>query len=298
LRRVRDGAGLVLIHPTTGIPAPGEPQVTPPLNIHAPDFTVAPDGKLWEVSPLIDCLSDRLNSHGELEVPPSAVTGGSWKAVAESPITDNVPFSSFPGEYLKHYKYRLGPDSKVLVEGPNGEPIVATKMYGKGRVVALGYMNHGLSPEIDWSSLGKQDNHWWEYFYSLLGKSILWAGGVEPQIKLLPLRVRDSGHGVGKIEVAIENRAKVNSADLSITLLNQWGDEEGNVNKAVRLKPGRNRIVLDPPGPPPQAAMTLMSSFPLAASTTPGALYHLLSLSRTKLFLFQRTKSFTRWETG
>lgn len=248
LKRVRDGAGLVLIHPTTGIPAPGEPAVTPPLNIHAPDFAVAPGGKLWEVSPLVDCLSDRLNSHGELEILPGAVTSGAWKAVAQSFVTDNVPFESFPGEYLKHYKYRLGPDSKLLVAGPNGEPIVATKMYGKGRVVALGYVNHGLSPDINWDFLGKQNDHWWEYFYSLLGRSIIWAGGEEPQISLLPLRVQDSGRGARKIEIALENRAKVSSAELSVKMSNQWGDDGGSVNKAVHLKRGRNRIVMDLPG--------------------------------------------------
>jgi len=138
LKRVQEGAGLVLIHPTTGIPAPGQPPVEQAMNIHAPEVAVAPGGRLWEVSPLIDCLSDQLDGSGHLHVLPDAVAGGAWKAVAESSITDNVPFDSFPAEDLKHYKYRLGPDARLLVEGPEGEPIVATKMFGKGRVVALG----------------------------------------------------------------------------------------------------------------------------------------------------------------
>ena len=248
LKRVREGTGLVLIHPTTGIPAPGEPKVTPPLNIHAPDFAVAPGGKLWEVSPLIDCLSDRLDSHGQLQVVPAAITSGPWKALAQSFITDNVPFDSFPADYLKHYKYRLGPGSKLLVAGPDGEPIVATKTYGKGRVVALGYLNHGLSPDIDWSFLGKQNDHWWEYFYSLLGRSILWASGQEPQIDLLPLRVENSRHGERKLAVEFENRTAVRQAEISVELVNQWGDGEGSLNTTVRLKRGRNRIALDLPG--------------------------------------------------
>jgi Beta-galactosidase trimerisation domain/Beta-galactosidase len=248
LKRVRDGAGLVLVHPTTGIPAPGEPRVAPPLNIHAPDFAVAPNGKLWEVSPLIECLSDRLDNHGQLQVLPNAVTGGAWKAVAHSFITDNVPFDSFPADDLKHYKYRLGPDSKLLVEGPEGEPIVATKAYGKGRVVALGYVNHGLSPDIDWNFLGKQDDHWWEYFYSLLGRSIIWAAGQEPQINLFPLRVENSNPGEGKLAVSLENRAALRAAEVSVKIVNQWRDDEGIATRPVRLKRGRNRIVLDLPG--------------------------------------------------
>ncbi|HUX09107.1 MAG TPA: alpha-amylase family protein, partial [Terriglobia bacterium] len=248
LKRVREGAGLVLIHPTTGIPAPGEPQATPPLNIHAPDFAVAPGGKLWEISPLIDCLSDQLDSHGQLQVLPKAVAAGAWKAVAQSYVTDNVPFASFPADFLKHYKYRLGPDSKLLVEGPDGEPIVATKTYGKGRVVALGYVNHGLSPDIDWKFLGKSNDHWWEYFYSLLGRSVIWAAGREPRIQLLPLRVEASSGGSNRLAVSVENHAPVNSAELSVKLVNEWGDSEGSVTKTVRLKRGRNKILLGLPG--------------------------------------------------
>lgn len=248
LRRVREGAGLVLIHPTTGIPAPGTPKVSPPLNIHAPSFAVAPGGKLWDVSPLIDCLSDWLDSHGQLRVLPRAITDGAWKPATRSFITDNIPFDSFPAHYLKHYKYRLGPDSKLLVEGPEGEPIVATKMYGKGRVVALGYANHGLSPKISWDFLGKQNDHWWEYFYSLLGRSIIWAARKEPPINLLPLRVTVSGHGSEKLFVTVENHSRIRSAQLAIRLLNEWGDKEGSFTKTVRLKHGRKQIALNCPG--------------------------------------------------
>jgi hypothetical protein len=248
LKRVQEGAGLVLIHPTTGIPAPGEPPVTQPLNIHAPDVAVAPGGKLWEVSPLVDCLSDQLDSSGHLHVLPRAVTGGAWKAVTESFVTDNVPFESFPATDLKHYKYRLGPEAKLLVQGPDSEPIVATKMYGKGRVVALGYVNHGLSPDIDWNFLGKQDDHWWEYFYSLLGRSIMWAGGQDPEVNLLPLRVENRAGGGETLAVAFENSAPIRAGELSVKLINQWGSEQGSITKSVKLKRGRNRIVLDVPG--------------------------------------------------
>jgi Beta-galactosidase trimerisation domain/Beta-galactosidase len=248
LKRVREGAGLVLIHPTTGIPAPGEPKVTQPLNIHAPEIAVTPGGALWQVSPLVDCLSDRLDGYGHLNILPEAVTGGAWKAVAQGFITDNVPFDSFPADYLKHYKYRLGPDSKLLIAGPAGEPIVAIKSYGKGRVVALGYVNHGLSPKIDWKFLGKQNDRWWEYFDSLLGRSIIWAAGKEPQITLLPMRVVNQDYGHEKLAVQLVNHTPVKSAEFSVRLANQWGDEGRFVTKPVRLKHGRNRFDLDVPG--------------------------------------------------
>ncbi len=247
LKRVREGTGLVLIHPTTGIPAPGEPKVNPSLNIHAPDLAVAPGGKLWEVSPLIDGLSDQLDGSGKLHVLPRAVTTGEWQNARQSFITNNVPFATFPGDYLKHYKYHLGPDSELLVKGPEGEPIVATRMYGKGRVVALGYVNHGLSPDIDWEFLGKKNDHWWEYFYSLLGRSIMWAGGQQQQINLLPMQVEVPNHGARKLVVTVENLTKIKSAELSVKLVSQWGDDEGHVTRDVRLKRGRNRIAITLP---------------------------------------------------
>jgi hypothetical protein len=247
LKRVRAGTGLVLIHPTTGIPAPGEPKVNPPMNIHAPDFAVAPGGKLWEVSPLIDCLSDQLDSQAKLHVLPQAVATGEWQDARPGFITNNVPFDTFPGDDLKHYKYHLGPDSTLLVTGAGGEPIVATKMYGKGRVVALGYVNHGLSPDIDWNFLGKENDHWWEYFYSLLGRSIMWAGGEQPQINLLPMQLEVPHHGARRLSVTLENNAKIKSAELSVKLVSQWDDDEGNITRKVHLRRGRNRIAIKLP---------------------------------------------------
>ncbi|MGH9432566.1 MAG: hypothetical protein ACRD3T_13575, partial [Terriglobia bacterium] len=244
LKRVEEGAGLVLIHPTTGIPAPDDPKTTRPMNDFAPDYAVSPGGKLWEVSPLVDVLSDRLDDHGYLQVRPDAVTAGPWKSVHQSFITDNVPFDSFPADYLKHYTYHAGKDSTVLVEGANGEPIVATKMYGKGRVVALGYLNHGLSPVIGWKFLGKQNDHWWEYFYSLLDRSVIWAAHREPRMTLLPMRMESGKKRGERVLVALRNSASVRSAELTADVIDEWGDREGTVTREIKIKKGLNRATL------------------------------------------------------
>lgn len=249
LRRVQEGAGLVLIHPTTGIPAPDDPKTTRPLNDFAPDYAVSPGGKLWELSPLVDVLSDRLDNHGFLQVRPDAIAPGAWRVVHPGFITDNVPFAAFPADYLKHYKYRLGRDSTALVVGPGGEPIVATKMYGKGRVVALGYLNHGLSPVIDWSFLGRQDDHWWEYFYSMLGRSIIWAAQREPRMVLLPMTVRAPArvHAREALRLRLRNSTRLRSADLSVNVVNEWGEREGTITKRVKLRKGLNGTSLELP---------------------------------------------------
>lgn len=247
LTRVKNGAGLVLIHPTTGIPAPDDPKTTRPMNDFAPDYSVSRGGKLWEVSPLVGVLSDRLDDHGFLEARSDAVTTGAWRAASPSFITNNVPFASFPTDYLKHYKYQLGKNSTALVVGPDGEPIVATKAYGKGRVAALGYLNHGLSPEIDWSFLGNRNDHWWEYFYSLLGRSIIWAAHREPPTTLLPMKAERAGNSVAQVSVSVKSSRRYRDTLLTANIVNQWGDQEGKVAKTIRIKKGVSRTTLELP---------------------------------------------------
>jgi hypothetical protein len=101
-KRVEQGAGLVLIHPTTGLPAPDDPPSERPLNNFAPDYSVAPDGELWDQSPLVDVLSDRLDNSGFRQIRPDAVTAGAWSNVAVHYITCNVPLETFPAADLKH----------------------------------------------------------------------------------------------------------------------------------------------------------------------------------------------------
>jgi hypothetical protein len=227
LKRVEQGTGLVLIHPTTGLPAPDDPKVEGPLNNFAQSREVAPGEELWKLSPLVGVLSDRLNARGFREVRPDAITTGPWKSVSSHFVSTNIPLESFPDDYLKHYRYRLGPDSTALVTGANGEPIVATKMFGKGRVVALGYLNTGLSPTIDWKILGQHDNRWWEYLYSLLCRSILWAARHEPAMTLGKMTLETLNAEGGRI-VVFDVRSPSLHKDVWVVaeIRNEWGFSE------------------------------------------------------------------------
>jgi hypothetical protein len=257
-KRVEQGAGLVLIHPTTGIPAPDDPQVTGPMNNFAPSRDVAPGEGLWDLSPLVGVLSDRIDARGFREIRPDATAAGQWKSASNNFITADVPFESFPTDFLKHYRYRLGKDSTALVTGPGGEPIVATKMFGKGRVVAFGYVNAGFSPMIDWkisTERANSNDHWWKYFYSLLGRSILWAAKREPQMTLGPLTVEPISlkHGAEKqVSIKIENRSPLAAAKLVIVETDEWGKEEQSFDRAVVVKQGSDGLSL--PLPPQTSA--------------------------------------------
>jgi hypothetical protein len=244
-RRVEAGAGLVLIHPTTGRPAPDDPPTERPGNNFAPDYGVAPGDELWDISPLVGVLSDRLDRRGYREIRPDAVAAGPWKKVADHYITANTPLEDFPSGDLKHYLYRLGKDSTALATGESGEPVIATKMFGKGRVVALGYVNAGLSPMIDWKVLGKQDDRWWEYLYSLLGRAIIWAAQREPGIVLRPMTV--SGQERKTVALTLDNATPIDTADVMAEVWNEWGEKEGAAGITVHLKRGANAAALDLP---------------------------------------------------
>lgn len=253
-RRVRQGAGLVLIHPTTGLPAPDDPKVKGPLNDFIDEYDVpasTPKNDLWTLSPLVGVLSDRLDARGFREVRPDAISAGMWKAIADHFVTRNVLFEEFPTEYVKHYKYRLGAESTPLVTGEGGEPVIAVKNYGRGRVVALGYLNEGLSPQVDWRILGQRDDHWWEYFYSLLCRSIIWAAKRDPQLVLGPISAEspDSRPGLeaGSLSVGIQNPARISNAEIAATIVNEWGEPAGHLSKSFVLQQGSNSVSLPLP---------------------------------------------------
>lgn len=265
LRRVRDGAGLVLVHPTTGIPAPDDPKVHGPLNNFIDSYAVPGGRELWDVSPLIDVLSDRLDSGGDRVIRPDAITGGAWTSVAppDAPggfITRNIPFATFPTDVFRHYKYKLGNDSTALVTGPNGEPIVATKSYGRGRVVALGYVNDGISPRIDFKDIqadrgfhAPASDYWWEYAYSFVARSIIWAAKREPSIRLGPMSASEAAgsleRGVRGRPRTFKLRARIEATSartvrLTGTMTDEWGHQEGSFARTLVLKRGSNVVTI------------------------------------------------------
>ena len=246
-KRVEQGTGLVLIHPTTGVPAPDDPPTQRPMNDFAPDYEISPGEELWDLSPLVGVLSDRLDRRGHREIRPDAVVAGPWKQGAEHFITANLPLEAFPTDDLKHYRYRLGKDATALAVGPDGDPIIATKTFGKGRVVAFGYVNTGLSPWIDWKTFGQRDDHWWEYFYSLVCRSILWAAGREPTLTLLPMTVTGPEEGRKTLSVHFQNSTSLARAEIMAQILNEWGEREGSVGRSLELKRGDNVATLDLP---------------------------------------------------
>lgn len=173
LRRVQMGAGIVLLHPfvgdVTGHPFKGD--------------EASGDERIWEVSPLIGVADDTVNERGYPEINQDAVTKGKWEIAQPHFITEGLPLELLPEGHIgsSFYKYRTQGD--VLIKS-GAYPVVAAKTYGKGRVVAMGYTEEGFTPPTINPVETKIYWDYWEYQYSLLARSILWAARREPDIRI------------------------------------------------------------------------------------------------------------------
>ncbi len=149
LRRVNEGAGLVLIRPG------GE-----------------------ELSPLRALTPGKPEGDSGI-VEPGAPEKGAWTAAGRHYITESIPVEAFPADFLENYRYEASPDAETLARNVSGTPILAVRKQGKGRVVAFGYRNTGISWLLPWEAKGFVTPEQWEGFYALLARSLIFAAGRE-----------------------------------------------------------------------------------------------------------------------
>lgn len=151
-RRVRNGCGLVLIRPFGGELSPLAPLEAPPLG------------------------------EEELEEPrePGRTESSPWRRVAEHYITQAIPVESFPFEHLRQYLCRPAEGSQVLIASEAGTPILATGTRGQGRVAAFAYRSAGVSWYMPMEARYDFVDVYWEYFYALLCRTLIWVARREP----------------------------------------------------------------------------------------------------------------------
>ncbi len=216
LDRVKRGAGLILVHPY-----PGEYKGVSQAKLNAME--------VWSFSPIVDCLSDVIDVKGYLHPNPQTFGLGRWKRSRDHYIHRNVPIEIFPYEYMHHFRYQPAPGAEVLISGESGEPIVATGSYGRGRVVGLAYYNYGLLPFVDRSIYGKIDDSYWEYVWSLLCRTIVWAAGREPVTSLGQLSVSPpelSSSSTLRVEAEVRNAGPERTLLAELELRNPKGESE------------------------------------------------------------------------
>ena len=126
LKRVANGAGLVLIHPFVG-----------DVKNHSfkGDGTEG-DARIWEISPLVGCPDDRVDDRGYPEINQAAVSKGKWEIALQHFITSGQSLELLPEASTGGSFYKYTSNGDVLIK--SGEyPILAVKKYGKGRVAAF-----------------------------------------------------------------------------------------------------------------------------------------------------------------
>ncbi len=128
---------------------------------------------------------DRVSDRGYPELNREAITEGQWRA-RPHPITEGLDLDLLPSGARGGRFYRYEAKGDVAIEAA-GLPVVATRTYGKGRVVAFATVGDGFIPEaID---PVKTRTYWdyWEYQYSLLARAVLWAARGEGSVRFRAL---------------------------------------------------------------------------------------------------------------
>jgi hypothetical protein len=225
LHRVQLGAGLVLLHPFVG-DVKGHP--------FKGDEPVG-DERIWELSPLVGAVNDTVNERGYPEINQDAVTKGKWEVAQKHFITEGLPLELLPEGSIggSFYKYRS--DGEVLIKS-GANPIVAAKTYGKGRVVALGYTEEGFTPQSVNPVETKIYWDYWEYQYSLLARSILWASGRETDI-----RINELTAGAASIKLNLKSSTP-RRIQIEIDGRNEFGQALGSHRTTKDLVAGETLI--------------------------------------------------------
>ena len=223
--RVRAGEGLVLVHPQLG--------------------EDESDKSLWQMSPIVGVEATKLTEpgagidQGYPRIPRTAISGAPWRKASDHYVVDGVPFEALPYPALQHYKYQLGAGARALATGEDGAPVVAVKEYGKGRVIGLAYHNYALFPQLK-ARRGELDENFWEYLFSLLMRSIVWAARKEPQVRLLAVEPSARSYApdkpLGAVTLRLANSGPAAPARVSITFRDADRRVEAEVTRTADLR--------------------------------------------------------------
>ena len=207
LERVKNGTGLIFLYPVSD----------------------KDDGQLWTVSPLKSLLASNAQKpvpNAETWTTPQ-LDFSAWSPVKQHYITNGVCFDALPYSLMGVFNYQ-NISGKVLVKTEKGNPVLAINNYGKGRIVALAYPESGFLPRVEspWETGVKYP--YWEYIWSLLARSVVWASQKEPGVAIEKVNKTADG-----INVVLKNNIKETS--LVFQIVNDFGlvEEESTVS----LKP-------------------------------------------------------------
>ncbi|MFO7671943.1 MAG: beta-galactosidase trimerization domain-containing protein, partial [Bacteroidales bacterium] len=146
-----------------------------------------------------------------------------------------VAFEAFPWDHMGIYPYQNN-QGEVLLETGKGNPVLAVKTYGKGRVVAMSYPERGLLPRVDDPWETGLHYPYWEYMWSLVARSVIWASDKEPGTS-----IQDASRTQEGIHIQLNN---VNE-DLVVAV--QIIDEFGMIEEDITALVGAKKTQVDIP---------------------------------------------------
>ena len=196
LKRVQEGAGLVLLHPFVG-DVEGHPMLGDPKT---------GDKRIWDMSPLINCTDSMLGGgrgRGEGQRGPK----GTWEYEGRHFITSGVPLELLPQSTIESafYEYEVAPGAVVIIKS-GGRAIAAVGTYGKGRVVAFAFPEEGFLPQSVDPYRTRVYWPYWEYQYSLIARALVWAAGREGGLAMGGTALEAAG-GKATLEIMLESDA-------------------------------------------------------------------------------------------
>src|SRR6185503_3936773 len=193
------------------------------------------DERIWEVSPLTGVPDDTVNERGYPEINRDAVTKGKWESGDAHFITEGLPLDLLPEGTIGGSFYQYKSTGKVLIKsGPH--PIVSVSNYGKGRVVAMAYVEEGFTPQSINPIETKINWNYWEYQYSLLARAVLWAAGRNTPVRIESLTANEQAI---KLSLNASNQQKVR---IEVHGRNEFGQLLGSTSIEKVLNYGSNSI--------------------------------------------------------
>ncbi len=202
----------------------------------------------------------------------SAAASGFLEAKRKHFLTAGIPYELLPRVGGIAYDGRV-PDENVLLTHNGGGaakeiPLASAGKIGKGRWVCFawdvysnlltgeGYSFSRITPqaenETDWRTrkpgvmtdrAGRRITwRYWEYFFSLAGRALLWAARREPD-----LAAEVAGRDPGGLAVTVQCPDRPRRVVLEMTCRNKFSEDVASQSRTVDLVKGKNTFHFTPP---------------------------------------------------
>ncbi len=231
LRRVQEGAGLVLLHPFVG-DVKGHP-----FKGDEP----AGDARIWDISPLVNCPDDTVADGGYPVLNQAAIARGRWEPAEPHFITAGMSWDLLPATQMATRFYKYENKGLVLIRADRF-PLLSVSTYGKGRVVSLAYVEDGLLPEAPDPIEARIYWDYWEYYYALLARSVLWAAGREASISGVAVTAEPAGNPPA-LHVRLSSKT-AGEVQLEVIAASELSEQKRVAKLSRRVKAGENDLAI------------------------------------------------------